>query len=370
MGLATQKGAPAFLAFPDPILAANLYCSKRLTEAVSEVIVPVRRQLTLMDHDEFSYLWFMRYGRRGEHLKIRLHGPDSLAVSWQATLESAASSFLKRLDGEPPDEHRKSYLHAPPIDHEDSDAGDHPDRRLLWTRYSRNAVPLGFEPLLIDDHYVGVFTQCLGRGTDVVLAHFERTLSSGRLTFKSLQSLHLELLLNGMSVSCLTEEQAASYLLYHRDSLIRAILRSAQLGKAKLTDLFGLFGRRLDAMAPQLDSIRRSTKQIWASPTRFPEFKASLDFSRWRQSIEYCLNYIGSLDSQEFSQVDPFAREIWHPILFKILHMTANQLGIDQLNEAMSCHLLLAAVSSGGLDETSFSWLPLDLPHVPEQISK
>src|SRR4029077_13889467 len=83
--------------FPDPALTANLYCAGGLDETFFRVVAPFWRELRLQDPERLCSLWVVRCGRRGEHLKIRVHGPGSLLLGQRELLARRAGAFFASL---------------------------------------------------------------------------------------------------------------------------------------------------------------------------------------------------------------------------------------------------------------------------------
>src|SRR6476661_446290 len=112
-------------AFPDPALTANVYCSGRLDTVIFGAVAPFWRELRPHDPGRLGHLWLMRYGKGGEHLKIRFHGPESCRPLIRGRLEERVTAFLGSLEpaAEPAPPARER---APAIDVEDA-AENHPD---------------------------------------------------------------------------------------------------------------------------------------------------------------------------------------------------------------------------------------------------
>jgi hypothetical protein len=155
--------------FPDPLLSANLYCAGRLGEALLRVVGGFRRDLLARVGAEPGYVWVMRYAKGGEHLKIRVHGPESQRPLIRELLAASAESYLADLGAPDPSAPRRTRELAPPIDREDQTSTDYPDRTFLWTTYERSQISLGYRPYMSDDVYVALLTRCMGRGTEILL---------------------------------------------------------------------------------------------------------------------------------------------------------------------------------------------------------
>ena len=149
--------------FPDPALTANVYCERRQDHFLSTALATFWRQVRCLEGELDSYLWFVRYGRCGEHVKVRLHVPEERRESLAALLTTTVETYFA--EHEPPEPaQRKDWSYLPPIDEQDQAEEDYPDRTLLWTRYQRSHVSLGGKPFLDDDRYSALMTRCLGCG--------------------------------------------------------------------------------------------------------------------------------------------------------------------------------------------------------------
>jgi len=91
------RRSPSRMLFPDPTLTASLYCAGRLDDLVHVVLGPVWSALREGEAGGSSYLWFMRYGRGGEHLKIRFHGPPAASAGLASLLPRAAATYFSSL---------------------------------------------------------------------------------------------------------------------------------------------------------------------------------------------------------------------------------------------------------------------------------
>ena len=139
----------------DPRLSANIYCAGHLDHVVAEVIVPLWRSLDAERSAGSVWLWIMRYGKRGEHLKLRLHDPEQTLdlEAIKSRVEEYAARLFASLD--PPGEEQSSNVKTmvPPIDIEDREKEPHEDRQLMWTSYQRHRLSLGDSELYGDDRY-------------------------------------------------------------------------------------------------------------------------------------------------------------------------------------------------------------------------
>lgn len=323
---------------PDPILTASLYCDARLDELIGEVVAPFWRELKTLVGEGSWHLWILRYARRGEHLKIRLHGPDDQKAMAKDLLESRAERYFSRLEAPEEGAPRRISMKSPPIDVEDQAEGAHPDRSLLWTGYRRSHVSLSGEPFLLDDRYVSLFIHCLAKGCDRILDALgpegaEAAPPSAR------PGILLKLLAEGLGGSDLTARQRAQYLAYHRDWLIRFTLQGRQADSDKAAEVLERFDRRLESMAARMESLQRLLEREWREDGPSVE-------TAWRRSRTELLRHGRALCRSVDYHIDPFASDPAFVCQFKVLHSVANQLGVSMLDEAFVHHMLLRAAEA------------------------
>lgn len=338
----------------DPILTANVYCAGRLDEVITQAVAPFWRQwrdggAAAGDSSGSGWIWLMRYGRCGEHLKIRIHAPEVEGPRLRQAFERAVNTYLSTLDGAS-EEDRRSRQDAPPIDAEDDSASDYPDRSLLWTHYGRSHVALGGGPFLHDDRYHSRFTTCLARGCAVVLAALEAD-AQGRISHSRRQNTLIKLLLSGLSGLGFHGETRVAFLAYHRDWLIRFAVRRSRAGEEKAQQLLRRFDTQMERMGDPAGAIQRLGESLGVSA------EAAL-FAAWGDSLGDLLGYIADFRDRPEYQIDPFAKDPVYTPIFKVFHGVANQLGLNMLDESFTHHLLLvsaAAAPPGARHELAFT---------------
>src|SRR6185436_8505662 len=141
------------------------------------------------DETGSSYLWVMRYAKGGDHLKVRLHGPEHQRSWMRKFLTGIVEPYFSTLGPPEPGALRKSRDLATPIDQEDRAPDLYPDHTLLWTVYERSHISLGYRPYLNDDVYISLLTRCLGRSTEVLLGRGLQTGASGRWSHQAVQTV-------------------------------------------------------------------------------------------------------------------------------------------------------------------------------------
>src|SRR5512133_161067 len=137
------------LPLPDPLLTANVYCAGRLDDVLLRGVAPFWRGVRAEHPEQQAYLWFVRYLRGGEHLKVRLHAPEAMREALRSSFEAAVRSHLATLatlGSAPAAAAAPRSDGALPIDVEDEGAEAHPDPSFLWTHYQRSAVSFGGGP--------------------------------------------------------------------------------------------------------------------------------------------------------------------------------------------------------------------------------
>jgi hypothetical protein len=328
---------------PDPILSANVYCSGRLDEVVHLCLAPFWAEVRSRQEPDIC-LWIMRYAKGGEHLKVRLHGAQDRSIWMREILASTVESYFSTLAEPEADAPRKGRDLATPIDLEDQISTLHLDRTLVWTTYRRSHISLGYRPYTDDDEYVRRLVRCLGRSTEILLNRLT-TDASGRSSHQAVQSILLKILIAGFSILPFDPRERALYLLYHRDCLLRAILKQAgsRGGAEKMRETLDRFRRQMQSMGNGVDRLARTASSLWQSDEAE---EWDNDFESWRNALCDLVAYSSTVCGDLAHHVDPFAESPLFPALFKALHGSANQLGLTPLNEAFSHHLLMAATTT------------------------
>jgi len=340
--------------FPDPMLSANVYCSGRLSEVMNQVVAPFWREIHQQDELGQTYLWLMRYAKCGDHLKIRIHGPDSRGGSLRHLLSSRLEAYFQRLP--PSNEEQKFRDLATPIDREDRGTTNHPDRTVLWTHYERSHISFGYEPFLSDEAYLALSSRCMGSATAVILNRLEVD-ATGRCPHPKLQMILINALIAGLSALPFSAEDRSTYLRYHRDWLLRDALKQGGTlaGPAKMEETLAVFQRQIDKLGPAVARLSATAQERWKTSE---EDDWAADLFAWRQSLADLLRHVLPLCDRPTHQIDPFADIPSFAPLFKVFHNAANQLGLTHLNEAFAYHLLLQATATPDQYRTPVRLLP------------
>jgi hypothetical protein len=331
--------------FPDPVLCASVYCSGRLCEVIDRLVAPFWHEYRVRSSVRSSYLWLMRYARCGEHLKIRLHAPESEAPLLRERLLSAVAEYFS-LPAPPPDARRKSTPAAPPVDAGDWATTDYPDRTFLWTEYRRSHLSLGYRPYLDDDHYCALLTRCLGAGTEIVLDRLESG-PNGECPYSLQREIWRDTLLAGLLATPFSARERALYLLYHRDCLLRFLRKRKRWtdGTVALAQVLSQFDRQRGR--PELrKELASAMAESW-NLCRPPQLGADLD--AWCGALRAFSEYLSPLLGDPSCHVDPFADHAAFPLFFKVFHGLANQVGLDATNEAFLYHSLVDVAGEADL---------------------
>lgn len=323
---------------PDPVLTAGVYCQGYLDRVIHGAAAPVLEALRRGGAGPWM-LWWVRYSKNGDHLKLRLHGPESEREEARRLLVREVEALFATLPAADPEAPRTSSPAIPSIDLDDDAAGDYPDRTLLWTRYRRSHVSFGPKQLLDDDAYVARITACLGCGAELVLETTSPG-DDGQIPGSARLRTLLTALVTGLAGAGLDAEECTEYLAYHRDWL----LRFAVADRAKEQESLALFDRRITAMRPAVEQLHRTTALQWGSAPPAGDDTAT---GRWRRAAAEICAFAAPFRHDADRLGDPFTRDAAFPLVFKAFHGVANQVGLNLLNEAFLHHLLLRVAEDG-----------------------
>ncbi len=95
----SQLGRPVALpaVLPDPVLTANVYCAGRLDDLLLRALADFWQRVRGEDPAPACKIWFVRYRRGGEHLKVRVHGPAEMAPFLREELRQAVERYFASL---------------------------------------------------------------------------------------------------------------------------------------------------------------------------------------------------------------------------------------------------------------------------------
>lgn len=325
----------------DPIVTANVYCSRHIDDLLRDAVAPFRSAM----RDELNgegFLWFYRYGKRGEHLKLRLHAPESRREALRASLEQTLSRFLQAIADAPPVE-RISKSALPPLDVEDAPSEDSPDRSMIWTHYQRTPVIVGDSIYTRDDRHMALFTRAAAASADFLLG--EVLPASREPTYlQRRQNSFLKLVIAAMAATDFAAATWPVYFTYHRDWLIRHLVTQSPLGvdaaalHAEIDGHLQKVRGTLPVLAAIMEAERAEARDGVA---------ASGPLAAWTTAVREFFAYVTGYRGRPEYNRDPYTDDHTFLPLFKLLHLCANQTGLRISNEAYLHHLLLhAAVAS------------------------
>jgi Lantibiotic biosynthesis dehydratase C-term len=308
---------------------------------LGQVVAPLLSWLRSREATHEDFLWWVRYGRRGEHVKVRIHGSGRNRDEVRRELAELAEACFASW-GEPSMGERSNWARLPPIDLEDTGTELQPEPSVLWTSYQRSAINLAARPFLDSDDYVAAATSCLAAGGETALQSWKLD-QRGQSSATARQGLLLQLLISALPVLCSERNAIGPYLAYHRDWLLR--FRLSRRGPIE-KDAVELSIRGLDA---QVDQRRDQTLQpiVRVLASRWGAAEASeaesLVHELWRSRLAELRSVVRRLTRDVAFHIDLYAPRPEFATYFKALHGMANQLGIDMLNESYVHHLLLRA---------------------------
>jgi hypothetical protein len=308
---------------PDPILTASIYAAGQLDEVLTHAIVPFWHEA----HTSTGCgpeMWVVRYRRRGEHLKVRIHGAPEYRETLQRLLAGQVDRFFSR-SRQSTATATGAHSQQPPIDVDDESTDVARDQSLVWTTYRRSPVSLA-SSWLADDGYVAHSCACMARGCDLLLHALPAAPIAGFRERLLLQAMLAAFAPLGFE----NRERSGLYLRYHRDWLLRFFLRDPEAETRALV----VFDAQVHARKAAVDRMRNlalADRQTSSDPL-FAWAEALGDFAAYIDSFRGCREY----------EVDPYASDLSFLPMFKVLHGFANQLGLSPLQEAYVYHLLLA----------------------------
>lgn len=329
---------PHFL--PDPSVTANIYCAARIDDLLQRCIAPMWRSIREAHPASPAYLWVLRYRRRGEHLKVRLHCPEPERAAMRDALAGAVHAYLDGLDtAEKDGDNRADNRFSPPIDPEDEPNEPQADRTLLWTSYRRSPITFGAELFARDDRFAALFTRALGQNTAEVLSLFGAA-ESPEIRFSVRQSALLKTMVRGLSGPGWSRDERAGYLVYHRNWLMRYLLARSNQGRERAEKLLAQLSAKAAGMGSSLGGIEATLATAWSSAEGAQDAGFAADV---RELAALADGY----NEHTLQDIDPFAGLRSYPAVFKVLHGAANPLGIQPLDEAFVYHLLLRCYAPG-----------------------
>lgn len=298
---------------------------------------------------EGVYLWFLRYAKRGEHLKLRVHGPAPRRAFLEQALSERIEHYFDSLEPVERPGVRLNEGELPPIDLEDRESASPPDHTLLWTRYQRSPATLGPKFLIASDEYSALFTACSGKACGLVLSTLATQGDAG-LPFSRRQETLRRLVGSGLEVLFPQAEERWRYVTYHRDWLVRYPLLRAGGREERARQTLARYEGEMKRLriAPPVASSGIASPREGAMSQRE---------QAWLLSLLDLRHYLTVRVEDAALKLDPFARAPFFPVLFKLFHGVANALGINALNEGLAYHQLLRTAKPAS-PRMPFSLLP------------
>jgi len=317
----------------DPVLTVNIYAGGMLDDLLRTFVANLASLLKSCDVPQVSMLWVIRYSRRGEHLKLRLHGPKGEEQSrLRDMLTEQLEQFVKSHRHLPPVPRPIPAKLIPAIDPEDELDGLAVDRTYLWTSYRRSAVSFPGDPWLSDDVFIANACNCLAQGCELVL---DALRDNPVWPLVARQKLLLIAVLAALrSRAHHYSSRDIQYVRYHRDWLVRFSIPDAT-NHQRLLDRFDESATRMSAAIQQVDRSLCGT-----GPESLPKCLVP-----WSRSISQFAAYNEQFQGSVKCGIDSFTSDITFPPTFKVLHGLANQIGLTLLEEAYVYHLMDCALT-------------------------
>lgn len=342
-----EQSGPGKIGNADPCLTASIYCTGQLDRVLTHAIAPFLTRLTRMPQGRDCFLWTIRYNLNGEHLKLRLHGPQDVVAPARRRLEEIVDELFSALPGSPTPTPPR-WKRIPPVDLEDEVDTDYPDRTLLWTTYRRNDVSFARMPFYADDRYIALATAAMGRGAPLVLDALASD-PPGEVRHATRQHVLLKALLVAMPAFGFSATERRLYLTFHRDWLVRFTLLKSEVASDVSRRLLDKLDAKADGMEDALGTLSASVRALWSDP---PDtgFDPDDPWQLYGRALRELADHSRRIATSDRYDVDPFAPRRYFPPLFKALHGLANQLGLSMLDEAFAYHLLLRAAGATTAD--------------------
>jgi hypothetical protein len=320
--------------FPVPFLSASVYGQKQHDFLLDVFLGPFWEASTLRQAGGF--LWTMRFGGGGEHLKLRLHGPEQHEAETRQALAAVLDHFIESL---PPGEPVQTELGLfPAIDPEDEEEGVRPDRFWRWTTFRPSPFVLGAEKLAKDPVLAGLYAHAQSAATEIVLREVvPKRLEASFAT--SRQSLFIRMLIISFATLGFSAAEREEYIRHHRDWLVRFLIARAKSPEASPDTILGPMRERVATIRPTVSAIRQ---QFEASVGRSDPHPV---FGVWQQRLEDFFAYVSTFRGDTTYDLDPYTDDYAFLPLFKLLQGACNQFGLRLKSELYVYHLLLVATT-------------------------
>ncbi len=323
---------------PDPAITVSVYCNRKLDQLLRDAIKPFWHEVRERHPGEPHSIWFFRYAKCGEHLKIRIHGAEAVVATVRERLAPNIESFFRTPAADPLPGVWVSKSALPPLDHEDEEEEDYPNKTLLWTQYRRRPEPVGCEFYTRDETHLSLFARAQSSAAEVVLEHLTALVDSEQFLQRR-QTLFLKLMLSGLAATDFDASKWMDYHAYHRDWLIRSLTR-INPSSLKPSSILAEFDQRLERARSGVASLSSNVRIGAAAADPSEEAGAIGD---WSRSVAAFYRHIQTYRGQLEYDQDPFTDDNAYLPLHKVFCGVANQFGFRLSHEAYLHHLLHAA---------------------------
>jgi lantibiotic biosynthesis dehydratase-like protein len=322
--------------FPVPFLSASVYGQKQHDLLLDAFLRPFWSSSALRYAGGF--FWTMRYGGGGEHLKLRLHGPEQYEAETRQALAAALDHFIASL---PPSELGQTDPGLfPSIDPEDEEEGLRPDRFWRWTTFRPSPFVLGAEKLAQDPMLSGLYAHTQGAVAEIVL----REVAPQRLETSfatSRQSLFIRMLIATFETLGFSTAEREAYLRHHHDWLVRFLIARAKSPETSSDTILAPMRERIANIGSTVAAIRQRLDSSVDGSCPHPIF------SFWQQRLRDFFAYVSTFRGNAAYDLDPYTKDYAFLPLFKLLQGACNQFGLRLKSELYVYHLLLVAATGG-----------------------
>ena len=335
------------IADADPIVTANIYCSRRLDDLMKAAIVPFWSQVSAEFEDAGCRLWLMRYAKRGEHLKVRIHAPEALKDRLVTALKACVESYFQSTAGSSGE--WLSNPAVPPIDIEDQSPEDQEDRSFLLTTYRRSPVCFGEPTFCADDRHVALFCRAMAAQAELLLSRLAPHADDSTFGQRR-QNLLIQQVIAALAAVGFDDGKITDYVKYHRGWLTRSLVSKGDARSTTEESVAGFYSGKLDRMGPAIEGLTR----LLAARHQAQESRDPL-MDRWRDAVSDLFGHVEAYRGDPRYDFDPYTDDHAFLPIYKVLHLGANQLGLRISGEAFVYYLLAAAC---GVDDQDSSDTP------------
>lgn len=315
-----------------PVVSASVYGQRQHDLLLDAFVRPFWQTSELKG--EGGFLWTMRYGGGGEHLKLRFHGPERCVAETRQALATVFDRFLAALPEEDPQPVVAGPL--PPIDPEDEEEGVRPSRFWRWTTFRPSPFVFGAERLAADPQLVALHAHAQSAVAEIVMGEVSTNWLEPR--FATLrQSLFIRVLVASLATVGFSPPERVAYLRHHRDWLVRFLIVKARSGEVSGDTVLEPLRRRIATLDSTVEAIRLRLDAPADATATFPELLL------WQERLAAFFAYVVRFRGDPAYHLDPYTDDTAHLPLFKLLHGASNQFGMPLSQELYVYELLLTA---------------------------